>query len=112
MVKDHQLGIVGKACSPDLIDLASACEEGRIGAVSAPKNDLNHPGTCRLGKRLNLIEIGRLLAANLERDDHRLGMLGGGRLRGGGETREVAQAPASGVKFTARDGTMVEIACL
>lgn len=65
VVEDDQFSIIGKACSPDLIDLASACEEGRIGAVSAPKNDLNHPGASRLGERLNLIEIGRLLATDL-----------------------------------------------
>ena len=71
--------------------------------------------TGRLRKRRNLIEIGRARSTNLEGNDESAGgtrELGGRALRGRRETGEVAQLSTSGVKFTAREGTMVEMACL
>ncbi|MFM1827087.1 MAG: hypothetical protein RLY67_468 [Pseudomonadota bacterium] len=72
-------------------------------------------GTGRLGKRRNLLEIGRACSADLEGNNESAGgtrELGGRGLRGRRETGEVAQLSTSGVKFTAREGTMVEMACL
>lgn len=72
-------------------------------------------GTGRLGKRGNLLEIGRAGSSNLERNDESAGgarELGGRALGGRRKTGEIAQLSTSGVKFTAREGTMVEMACL
>lgn len=68
-----------------------------------------------LGEGGNLLEIGRARSANLERNNESAGgarELGGRTLRGRRETGEVAQLSTSGVKFTTREGTMVEMACL
>ena len=105
----------------DLVGLAGADEQRRVGRLAAADDAIDDGVAGRLGELRELVERGvEAGAAEVDADEDRARATAVGRGLAGGD--RVGAVPglrfqfASGVsaawKFTARPGTTVEIACL
>ncbi len=129
LVEDHAFGAVHLHQGLDLVGLAAADEQRRVGCLASGDDALDGDITGALGEQGQLVERGIEVLAGAEVDTHQHHACGrAARGRGGGPLLGVqgaggaaqvagcrAQAGSAGSlawKFTGRPGTTVEIACL
>ena len=122
LVEEHGLRVVAQHQRLDLVGLAAADEERRIGRLAARDHPRHRPvtgGFCKQCEFVERIVEGGLLA-EIDTDEHGLGRPArGATMRGeaglGGPVGRALQDCSLGSltwKFTARPGTTVEMACL
>ena len=121
LVEEHRLRVVAEHQGLDLVGLAAADEERRVGRLAAADDAIDNRVAGRLGQLGQLVERAiepRSAEVDADQDRARARVAGrcfdgGCRVRAaGGQGLQFASGVSAVWKFTARPGTTVEIACL